>query len=41
MTASTSTQKQLTPEQQQRLLKLIEEKMKNQMVTGSVIIDGR
>jgi len=38
---STSTQRQLTPEQQQRLLKLIEEQMKNQMVMGSVIIDGR
>jgi hypothetical protein len=38
---TTSTQRQLTPEQQQRLLKLIEEQMKNQMVMGSVIIDGR
>lgn len=38
---TTSTQKQLTLEQQQRLLKLIEEQMKNQMVMGSVIIDGR
>lgn len=38
---TTSTQKQLTLEQQQRLRRLIEDQIKNQMVTGSVIIDGR
>lgn len=41
MTTSTSTQRQLTPEQQQRLRALIEEQMKKQMVFGAVIIDGR
>ena len=38
---TTSTQRQFTPEQQQRLAELIKQQMDGQMVMGSVIIDGR